>query len=80
MAQVDVDTRDELLDGTVGVDTRDELLDGTVDVIALMKERQHALRRATRNVHKVAKCADVNGIIFESILLYLNYQLPLLNS
>ena len=51
------------------VDTRDELLDLIMDVIAHIKERQDALRRATRHVPtRVAKCIDVDGGIFENLL------------
>jgi hypothetical protein len=51
------------------VDTRDELLDHVMDVIARIKERQDALRRATRHVlTRVAKCIDVDGGIFENVL------------
>jgi hypothetical protein len=51
------------------VDTRDELLQRIMDVIAHMKERQDALRRATRHVlTRVAKCIDVDGGIFENLL------------
>jgi hypothetical protein len=51
------------------VDTRDELLDHTVDIIARIKERQDALRRATHYVLKrVAKCTDIDGGISESVL------------
>jgi hypothetical protein len=38
--------------------------DRVTDVIALIKESQDALRRATR----VAKCIDVDGGILENIL------------
>jgi hypothetical protein len=38
-------------------------------VIARMKERQDALRRATRHVlTRVAKCIDVDGGILENVL------------
>jgi hypothetical protein len=51
------------------VDTRDELLDHTMDVTARMKERQDALRRATRHVLTlVTKCIAVNGGIFENVI------------
>jgi hypothetical protein len=51
------------------VDTRDELLDHTMDVIARIKERQAALRRATRHVLvRVPKCTDIDGGISESVL------------
>jgi hypothetical protein len=40
-----------------------------MDVIARIKERQDALRRATRHVlTRVAKWIDVDGEIFENIL------------
>jgi hypothetical protein len=40
--------------------------DRAVDVIARIKERQDALRRATRHVlTRVVKCTDVDGGIFE---------------
>jgi hypothetical protein len=39
-----------------------------MDVIARIKERQDALRRATPHVlTRVAKCIDVDGGIFENI-------------
>ena len=51
------------------VDTRDEQLINILDVIACIKERQDALRRTTRHVFtRVAKCIDVDGRIFESLL------------
>jgi hypothetical protein len=51
------------------LDTRDELLDHIMDVIASIKERQVALRRAARHVLTlVAKCIDVDGGIFENVL------------
>jgi hypothetical protein len=55
------------------VDTRDALVDHVMDVIARMKERQDALRRATRHVlTQVVKCIDVDGGIFENVLCKLN--------
>jgi hypothetical protein len=40
-----------------------------MEVIAHIKERQDALRRATRHVlTRVAKCTDVDGGIFENVL------------
>jgi hypothetical protein len=40
-----------------------------MDVISRMKERQVALRQATRHVlTRVAKCIDVDGGIFENAL------------
>jgi hypothetical protein len=43
--------------------------DRAMDVISRIKERQDALRRATRHVlTRVAKCIDVEGGIFENIL------------
>jgi hypothetical protein len=40
-----------------------------MDVGACMKERQDALRRATRNVlTRGAKCTDADGDIFENLL------------
>jgi hypothetical protein len=51
------------------VDTWDELLDRIMDAIALIKERQDELRRATRHVlTRVAKCIDVDGGIFKNVL------------
>ena len=51
------------------MDTRDELPDLIMDVIASIKERPDALRRATRHVlTRVAKCIDVDGGIFENVL------------
>jgi hypothetical protein len=51
------------------VDTRDELLDHIMDVIARIKERQNALRQATRHVlSRAAKCIDVGFGIFENVL------------
>jgi hypothetical protein len=50
------------------VDTGDKLLDHIIDVSACIKERQDALRRATRRVlTRVAKCTDVDGGIFENV-------------
>jgi len=57
------------------VDTRDKLLDLIMNVIAIIKERQDAPRRATRHViTRVADCTDVDGGIFEnaSILHWVN--------
>jgi hypothetical protein len=55
------------------VDTRDALLDHIKDVTARIKERQDALRRATRHVlTRVAKCTDIDGGIFENVLYYVN--------
>jgi hypothetical protein len=43
--------------------------DRAMDVIARTKERQDALRRATRHVvTRFAKCTDADGGIFENIL------------
>jgi hypothetical protein len=40
-----------------------------MDVIARIKERQDALRRATRHVlTRVTKCIDVEGGTFENVL------------
>jgi hypothetical protein len=40
-----------------------------MNVIAHIKERQDALRRATLHVlTRVAKCIDVDGEIFENVL------------
>jgi hypothetical protein len=51
------------------VDTRDEFTDFIMDVIASIKERPDALRRATRHVlTRIAKCIDVDGGIFENVL------------
>jgi len=45
------------------------LPDLIMDVIASIKERPDALRRATRHVlTRVAKCIDVDGGIFENVL------------
>jgi hypothetical protein len=50
------------------VDTRDELLDYIMDVIIRIKERQDAVRRATRHVlPRVAKGIDVDGGIFQHV-------------
>ena len=55
------------------MDKRDKLLDLIMDVIACEKERQDALRRATRHVHmRVARFIDVDGVIFESALYWIN--------
>ena len=53
------------------VNTRDELVARIVNIAALIKqERQGVLRRATRtNAKKVEKCIDVDGGIFEHLLL-----------
>ena len=51
------------------VGTRDELLDLVMDVIASIKERQAALRRATPHVLTLAtKCVDAEGGFFENVL------------
>ena len=51
------------------VDTQDELLDLIMDVITSIKERQDALRQATRHVlTRVAKCTDVHSGIFKNVL------------
>jgi hypothetical protein len=40
-----------------------------MDVISSIKERQDALRRATRHSFaRVAECIDVDGGIFENVL------------
>jgi hypothetical protein len=50
-------------------------------VNACIKERQNALMRATRHVlTRVAKCIDVDGGIFENIILSKLYQLYHLNN
>ena len=55
------------------VDTRDELPDLIMDVIARINEGQDALGRATRHVlARVAKCVDVDGVIFENVLYYVS--------
>jgi hypothetical protein len=55
------------------VDTRDALPDHVVNIIARIKERRSLLRRATRHViTRVAKCIDVDGGIFESVLYNVN--------
>jgi hypothetical protein len=47
--------------------------DRAMHVIARVKKRQDALRRATRHVlTRVAKCTDVDGGIFENVLYYVN--------
>jgi hypothetical protein len=53
------------------VETRDELLDLMMRryVIASIKERQDALRLATR----VAKCIGVDGGMFENVLEWVKY-------
>jgi len=52
----------------IKVDTRDELFYLIMDK-ASIKERQDALRRATRHVlTRVAKCIDIDGGIFENVL------------
>jgi hypothetical protein len=51
------------------VDTRDEMLDHIINFTARLKERQDALKRATRHVLiRFAKCIDVDGGIFGNIL------------
>jgi hypothetical protein len=51
------------------VDTQDELPDLIMDVIANIKKRPDALRRAARYVlTRVAKCIDINDGIFENVL------------
>jgi hypothetical protein len=55
------------------MDTREELLYLIMDVIASIKERQDALRPATRPVlTRVAKCIDNDGGIFENVLYWVN--------
>jgi hypothetical protein len=50
------------------VDTQDPLPVLIMDVIASIKERPDAFRRATRHVlTPVAKCIDVDGGIFENV-------------
>ena len=54
---------------TRNVYAQDELLDHIMDVIARIKKRQDALRRATRHVlTRVAKCTDGDSGIFENLL------------
>jgi hypothetical protein len=54
---------------SIKVDTRDELLDLKMDVIASIKERQDALRRATCHVlTRAEKYIDVDRGIFENVL------------
>jgi len=49
-------------------DTWDELLYLIMDDTASIKERQDALRRATRHIlTRVAKCNDVDSGIFEYV-------------
>jgi hypothetical protein len=51
------------------VNTRDELLDHIMEVIARIKDRQGAPRRATRHVlTRVARYIDVDSGIFENVL------------
>jgi hypothetical protein len=51
------------------VDKRDELLDHVMEVIARIKKRQGAQRRATRHfLTLVARYIDVDSGIFESVL------------
>lgn len=51
------------------VDTQDELLDFITNVIAGIKERQDALRRAKRHVlTRAEKYIDVDRGIFENVL------------
>jgi hypothetical protein len=41
----------------------------SMNIIARIKERQDALRRATRHVlTRIAMCSDVDGGIFENVL------------
>ena len=55
------------------VDTRDELLHLIMDVIASIKERQDALRRATSHVlTQVAKCIDIDSGILKNVLYSVN--------
>jgi len=50
------------------VDIRDELPVNTPDVIGCIKERQDALRRTACHVFtRVAKCIDVDGVIFRTL-------------
>jgi hypothetical protein len=52
------------------VNTWDEMPDFIMDAIDLNKERQDELRRATRHVlTRVAKCIDVDGGIFENVMI-----------
>jgi hypothetical protein len=52
---------------------KDELLDLIMDVIASIKERQDALKPATRHVlTRVANCIDVDGGMFENVLYWVN--------
>jgi hypothetical protein len=47
--------------------------DRPVDVVARIRQRQDALRRATRHVlTRVEKCNDIDGGIFENVLYYVN--------
>jgi hypothetical protein len=65
---------------TTQVDTRDELLDLVMDVIASIKVRPDALRRATHHVlTRVTKCIYVDGGIFENILYNVNCTVPTLS-
>jgi len=48
------------------VDTRNELLARILDAAASIKKREDQLRRTTRDLPtRVAKCAEVDGRIFE---------------
>jgi hypothetical protein len=42
--------------------------DETMDVITRIKERQDALKRATRHVTRITKSFDVDSGIFENVL------------
>jgi hypothetical protein len=53
----------------IKVDTPDELLARILDAAARIKKREDGLRRRTRNVRtRVAKCIEVDGGIFKSLL------------
>ena len=51
------------------VDTRDELLALILDAAGCIKKREDQLRRTTRYLRtRVAKCAEMDGGIFERLL------------
>jgi len=52
------------------VDTPDELLARILDVVASVKKREEQLRRTTRDLRaRVAKCAEVDGGIFDRLIV-----------
>jgi len=51
------------------MDTRQELLVSILNAAASMKKSEYQLRRTTHDLRtRVAKCTDVDGGIFESLL------------